>query len=429
MLLRLRNILSHSGFKRYSAHLSWMFAARIFTLGVSFLATIVIARALGPSNFGELDYALAIVGLFSTVANFGTSEVLYRELINRPGQQNELLGTALGLRIAAGAVSALAVVAFALLTPVDTVSRILLIILSGMLPLDALALFSQVSMAEANAKIPSLISMGGWVVAAIVKIIFIASGKGAIWIAAAYILEHSLYGVAYVFAYRYFSHADGRLTFSGSLVPTFLKTGSALLLTGVFAMALARIDQVFIRMLLGAEAVGLYSAGVRLVEIANILPAAFVTGLYPAVLGARKTGEHVYARRVRLQFLVLAVCGALVCLFLAILAHPLFALLFGNAFLPGVHAFRVYTLSIPATFIVYKINDVLYTDDLRKGLIATTGLPAILNILLNVFWIPKYGIIGAAWATTIALYCALIVPFLLPRSRQSLFKLFHPGQP
>lgn len=422
---KLRSMVAHAGFKKYATHLSWMFFARIFTIGISFLATIIIARALGPMNFGELDYALAIVGLFSTLANFGISEVLYRELIRRPVQQGELLGTALGLRLVTGMLSALVVVGFALFSPITPLSQTLLIVLSTMLPLGTLAIFSQVFMAEAKSKIPSLIIMTGWTIAALTKIVLIAYGQGAIWIAATYILEHSVYGIAYVTAYKRFSNARARLIFSRTLIPLFVKTGFALSLTTVFAVMLSRIDQIFIRNILGAEAVGFYSAGVRLIEVANIVPAVLVVGLYPAVLGARKTGEHMYAKRVCLQFLALFLLGLLITLFFITVSRPLFNIIFGEAFVPGIQAFRIYALSIPASFIVYKLNDVLYTDDLRKSLIATTGIPAVINILLNIAWIPTYGITGAAWATVIALYAALVVPFLLPLSRQSLLQIFR----
>jgi O-antigen/teichoic acid export membrane protein len=47
-----------------------------------------------------------------------------------------------------------------------------------------------------------------------------------------------------------------------------------------------------------------------------------------------------------------------------------------------------------------------------------TGISLILNIILNVIWIPHWGIVGAAWATTVS-YSALFIISLFVYSRIS----------
>lgn len=424
---RLEELFKRTGFRRHMANLSWIFGARVFTVLVSFLATVVVARALGPSNFGELDYALAIIGLGSIIANFGLSELLYRELIKFPERRGALLGTVFVLRLGTGLLTALAIVTFAFLSPIDTVSRTLLIVLSAMIPLDTFALFSQPFMAEARSKIPSLITMAGWTIAAITKIVLIALGQGVIWIALTYILEHALYGIAFYLFYRHRFGHEIRFTFAPALIPAFLKAGVTILLSATFAMLYTRIDQILIRHFLDADSVGFYSAAVRLIEIANIIPSALVVGLYPAVLGIRQASEESYVKRVRLQFLILIMSGIVVMLGFLILAKPLIGLIFGDAFLPSITILHIYALGIPAIFIVSKIIDLLYTDNLLRTLILTTGLSALTNIILNLLWIPAYGIEGAAWATVASFYIASVIPLLPPQSRRSIFSILGIG--
>ena len=38
----------------------------------------------------------------------------------------------------------------------------------------------------------------------------------------------------------------------------------------------------------------------------------------------------------------------------------------------------------------------------------TGGLPMLVNVLLNIIWIPKFGISGAAWASTVSYGVALV---------------------
>lgn len=55
--------LQHSGFKKYSQNISWMFSAKILSMVISFVATAYTARHLGPTNYGQLSYAISFVGL------------------------------------------------------------------------------------------------------------------------------------------------------------------------------------------------------------------------------------------------------------------------------------------------------------------------------------------------------------------------------
>ena len=50
----------------------------------------------------------------------------------------------------------------------------------------------------------------------------------------------------------------------------------------------------------------------------------------------------------------------------------------------------------------------LYARSIDRDLMWSTILAAALNVVLNFLWIPKFGIIGAAWATTVAYIMLLI---------------------
>jgi O-antigen/teichoic acid export membrane protein len=46
-----------------------------------------------------------------------------------------------------------------------------------------------------------------------------------------------------------------------------------------------------------------------------------------------------------------------------------------------------------------------------------TGVGALVNIVLNIFWIPAYGIIGAAYATLVAYAVATFFILFIPKTR------------
>jgi O-antigen/teichoic acid export membrane protein len=421
-----RRLIAHPGFAKYSTSLSWMLFARIFTMGVSFLTTLYIARALGPTNFGQLDYALAIVGMFGIIASWGIEGVLNREVIKYPEDHNRLVGTACILRFWLGVLASALVTLFAIFSPVDYLSKILLVILSFTYIFNTLTILQHVFYAHAEAKYPSLITAAVTLITNVTKVLILLSGKGIIYLALAMVLESILYGVLYFGSYvRTFKRSLTEWSFSTANAKVLLKTGTAVAFLGVFAMVYSRIDQIMIKHILDATSVGLYSAGVRLVDLWGFIPSIIGSALYPAVLNARKVSEEFYLSRLQRLFFLYAIPAFIIAIFVSLLAHPLMSIIFGSAFLPGVPALQVYIWSLPGTFIGFFVMNVLFTDDYRKTLIFTTALPAVINILLNLAWIPSYGIIGAAWATTISYTLIPFVPLLFKQSRSALLAIYN----
>jgi Na+-driven multidrug efflux pump len=60
---------------------------------------------------------------------------------------------------------------------------------------------------------------------------------------------------------------------------------------------------------------------------------------------------------------------------------------------------------------------ILIAEGYTKLSMLRTAMGALINIILNVFWIPKYGITGAAMATLVAYACSTFWILLIPKTR------------
>ncbi|MBK6679662.1 MAG: oligosaccharide flippase family protein [Ignavibacteriales bacterium] len=69
----------------------------------SFFIGIFLVRYLGPDQFGILSYAVSFALLFASLANFGLDNILVRELVKFPEEQNTILGSAFMLRVVGSA--------------------------------------------------------------------------------------------------------------------------------------------------------------------------------------------------------------------------------------------------------------------------------------------------------------------------------------
>jgi O-antigen/teichoic acid export membrane protein len=140
----------------------------------------------------------------------------------------------------------------------------------------------------------------------------------------------------------------------------------------------------------------------------SLVPAAIGAMLFGTISGMH-AGRWPFARSVTLA-LALALLPLL--LLAAILARPVIALLFGSDFLPAVAALLwllpgVYVLGINMQLMNYFAG-----TGMPLVTIVGPGLGLLVNVLLNLWWIPRFGIVGAA-ASSSAAYALMLATSLL----------------
>ncbi|NDA64978.1 MAG: hypothetical protein EBX50_23570, partial [Chitinophagia bacterium] len=190
---------THTGFQKYFQNMGWMFFGRLGSMLVSFIATAYIARHLGPSNYGELSYAVSFVSIFSFIAVLGIDQVLYRDIIRYPEKKNLYMGSAMVLRLTASIIAIILCCGFAIwLSPAD-VSLFLIFILSISFILNAFQIINLEFQASVQSKFPSLLSLYVAISINILKIIVVVLGKGVIYLALVLLLEALFYALGYIY--------------------------------------------------------------------------------------------------------------------------------------------------------------------------------------------------------------------------------------
>jgi len=400
-----------AGLKRYTTNTLWALIVRTINTVAAFFVTIYLVRYLGPENYGQLSYAISFVGLFSIIASLGLDNILYRDLIKYPEKRNEYLGSAFILKLLSGILATGLTVIFALLLSEDDVSRMVIFILASTFIFNAFNIIGYEYQANVAQKYTSIITLIVSLSLNILKLIVIFLGQGIVYIGLVLLLEAVLYATLLIYIR---THHYGKISawrFDKIIAIQLLKDCWPFIFIAAFTTIYVRIDQVMLKPLVDSSAVGLYDAAVRIAEVWLFIPAIIASSLFPAIVNAKSVGVHEYKKRLIGLSGFMVLLGVLVALPLSILAEPLMVLLYGPAFTASAAVFVIYvwagiwaSLDIVTRFFLIAEN--------RKVLIFVTSfLTAILNILLNLYLIPKYGIIGAAWSTFIS-YTLLALPFI-----------------
>ncbi len=183
---------------------------------------------------------------------------------------------------------------------------------------------------------------------------------------------------------------------------------------GVLEMLNYRADFFLVNLFLGPAAVGFYSVAVNLAEIVWRFPEAVVMLLMPKV--ARMDAEQAKSFTPRICRLILFPV-LWMCLGLLFLGRFLVLLFFGGSFLPAVHPFF---LLLPG-FIAFAVWKILAGDLVAQGhplpYSVTSAAAFLAMILLDLWWIPGWGIAGAAAASSAAYLTASAMIVIMYRKR------------
>ena len=85
--------------KKIFFNIFWAVTGKIVNMAGALFVGILVARYLGPSQYGLMNYVISYVTLFTVISNFGLYDIEIRELSKCPDNRNVILGTSFRLRL------------------------------------------------------------------------------------------------------------------------------------------------------------------------------------------------------------------------------------------------------------------------------------------------------------------------------------------
>lgn len=403
------------GFKKYFYNMGWMFVARMVAYAVSFATIAIVARYLGPENFGKLSYAQVYVSIFSVFATLGIDQILQRDLIAHPEREYELLGTAFCTRIIFGLATFVVTIVSAFVLNEDAILTWMIGIISLSFIVQPSNVVAQVFAAEAKSKYLAYATIVVAFVIPLTKLILVFLGQGILYFAAVLTLETLIYGLAYFAFYRYLLHrSPTKWTFSYQQAGALLKDSWPLMLASFSGYIYGRIDQVMILHYLDSTSVGLYDIAVRITEMLGFVPGVIIGSLFPAVVNARKQSQVEYVKRWRALVLLTTGIATVSALVIYVIAPIFITILFGSEFTGAISLLKIYVWSIIGTMGIILMQQFFIVEHRSQLFLIFSMLGATCNVLLNILLIPKFGMHGAAYATLITV-TLVVVSFVIIR--------------
>jgi PST family polysaccharide transporter len=386
--------------RRMLANSGWLLAERLVGLVSQLLIGGWVARYLGPQQFGTLNALLAVSGLLVPLLGLGLSPVIIRDLLRDPDERGVLLGSGLVLRGAALLVGLPAVLLFALLMP------------AGSLPADLLAaalfgtaaqvlqegvadLFRARLEGERIARAAALAQL----TVLLLRTSLIVTAAPLIWFVWAFSLQFALAAALLLLELR--GRIDARLRWGAARARQLLRDSWPLMLGGLAALLPLKADQILLSRLADAEQLGRYVVAVRLTELSYLLPVAVNASLLPLLVRSARLPADQQQRRLQLVF-DLQVLMSLAAVPLLLLSAPLLIdVLFGPEYREALEYLWIYAPTF--IFVAFGLlrGNWLTTINRNDLVLLTLFGGALMNLLLNLWWIPRHGAYGSAAAALV----------------------------
>lgn len=390
-------------FRKISLNTFIQFAVRLVGSFGTLIATLLIAYTLGYESVGSFTKVTAFIGSFYLLVDFGLNSVFLKLYFKNIERQ---MGNLVLLRLI---ISSL-LIPLALLvssnlpenqilgTGFSQIEKYAIVVYSLTLVVfsfyNSLQVYLQDKLAYRLTLVPSFCS-----VAVLIGIIFYAVQNNNFYLLfAAYIFSGTTYGaLVFMFIKNKFGLSLSLFKFS-FFVRNLLTSAWPLGVVLFFNFMYARTDILILSFYRQNVDVGIYGIAYRFFDVAIAIPTYLANSTYPILLKDMEDRKKYFVSFRKYLFLYGVI--ALVVMPIAILFSPLIQL-FKGEFMSSVVPLQILSLSLPFFFLTSLLQWHFIISGKMKFLVPLYGGALLLNVALNLLFIPKYSYFAAATITGI----------------------------
>jgi len=360
---------------------------------------VVIARALGVAQYGAFIGAVALMALVAPFSSWGAGFILIKNVVRDRGKFAHYWGVAFCITIAAGTALVLIVTAVSrIIWGKSLPATVLLfvgisdVILLRILELAAQA-FTAIELLRRNSELYIVLSILR-AVTALGFTVLVPTHTAASW-ALLYMLSAL---VASVYSVIVIVRSFGLPRWGLRLSYSEFKEGFYYAVAQVSQTIYNDIDKTMLVRFGGLDATGIYGAAYRIVDASFAPVSALVHAAFPRFFRHGEQGVSGSLRFARMLIACSAAYGFGATVFLYAVA-PILPFVLGRDFESATVALRWLSLLVLIRSIHYFLADSLTGAGLQALRTVIQLVVVVINVLLNVWLIPIYSWVGAAWAS------------------------------
>lgn len=379
-------------------------------MGAGFFVFVLIARVMGSDVLGQLAFVMAFILIFGNVADMGTMAVLAKDLVlEKKADPGLYFGNYLLVRLFLALVAILIAVAIVWLIQPELLELLLISSLAipfvGSRYLETVyQVYEKPMYTLYSSTFLAVIQLG---IALPLLFWFKVSLVGYLY---GFVVTQGLYFIfSMMLALRL---VKPRLNLEWSIVKKIMILAAPMGLWSLFNAFSSRADIFMLSYWRTSNEVGIYNAAYRLLDLAVVVAATASVPLVPVLSKMLKEqGDKAKLLCQRLLEIVVILLIP-VPIVLPYIAKDLIILVYGEAFIASAQVLQVFAfifVFLSSLYVASAIN--LASDNIHhswwNAIVATA-----INVIANIYWIPEYGVMGAAVATAFSTFFMILVSLI-----------------
>ena len=393
----IKDLVRNSGF---------LFLNGVATNILSFFALLYIARYLGPEKYGMYTFVFAFIYFFSFIPDMGIHQILVREAAKEPEKVGKLIGNGTIMQICLSLVALfLAVVLINVMNFPPSTKNALYVASLGLL-ISGTGAYGIIYEAKLRMEYSLLFNLANRIVFLVFVFLAITNNSSLnvfIFASVSATFIHNLLMIL-------FAKKLVKVSFDIDLplIKQLLKEAIPIAIASVFTIIYFRIDVLMLSFLRGDTEVGLYSAAYRLTEALVFLPTVITTSTFPLMSKYYKDSFDSFSFAYARTFKYLFATGLLIAVLVTFASDKIISIVYGPEYQSSAIALQILIWTTAIMFIITLISTTCISSGNQQIVSKRALLAALLNIILNLILIPWISYTGAAIATVLSTFGAMI---------------------
>lgn len=399
--------------------------SKVFPGILKFTTKILLARFLGVNLYGIFSYVENLTQIINPLGSFGGNAIVAKDLANNKLNNQIIIFNALVTYIFFSTIIYTIFIIFINTIDLPVYIKFLSIVGGFSIFLNFHILLEKVLINSTNTIKILQASILCSILSFFIKLILI-------W------LDVNILLFIIMFSVEAFLYLTLIIIFSRLNISIFLKLSnlslkyifsllkrSYLVLLSTFVIALySRVDIIMIQAILDDNSqVSFYSVAQNFLTIWGLIPASLASIYLPVLVKNLKIDKSKFSYMASNLFNILIIVALVISLTLFFFGDKIITLFLGNDFNESAKVLKILIFSTFFIFCGILSSQIAIIFDFQKFIFLNLSLGLILNIILNYYFIPFFGIYGAAYSTIITQGCASIIFLLIWPKTRMIFNL------
>lgn len=403
--------------KTVAKNTAYMMIASIGQKIISLTYFTIIARTLGAEKTGTYTAALAMTTIFVVFVDLGFTNVFIREAAKAREKIQEYFSNVLFGKIFFGVLSYIGLAIMLQILGFDADFQ-MLVFLSGVTMLfDSLHLTIYGAFrAYGNLKYEAVGIVGSQFITLVLGTTFLYLGLPLIYLILAFTVAAACNVVysMYIARSRYDLHIVPK--YNKKIFKTIAAIAVPFALAAIFGRIYSYADVILLKKLAGDTQVGFYSTPSKISFAFQFIPLALVAGLYPRFSELYAHNKKKLSRLFEQSVIFLMLIALPISIGIFTLAEDIVLFVFTDKFIHSIGPLKILVVSLLFSFLSFPIGALLNACNRQKAQTVITAIILFANIFANMFLIPIYGAVGAAYSALLAnILLSVLGYFVIPQ--------------